>query len=30
VDVTKAAFWQGGYDVLDEMIKRLEALPVKK
>ncbi len=30
VDVTKAAFWQGGYDVLDDMVKRLEAIPVKK
>jgi oligoendopeptidase F len=29
VDVTKAAFWQGGFDVLDELVKKLEAIPVK-
>ena len=29
VDVTKASFWQGGFDVLDELVKQLEAIPVK-
>ncbi len=29
VDVTKAAFWQGGFDVLDELVKQLEAITVK-
>jgi oligoendopeptidase F len=29
VDVTQAAFWQGGFDVLDDLVKQLEALPVK-
>jgi len=29
VDITKAAFWQGGFDVLDELVKQLEAIPVK-
>lgn len=26
IDVTKAEFWQGGYDVIDEMVTRLEEL----
>jgi oligoendopeptidase F len=26
IDVTTAEFWQGGYDVIDEMVTRLEAL----
>jgi len=26
LDVTKAEFWQGGYDIIDGMVKRLEAL----
>jgi len=26
IDVTKAEFWQGGYDVIDEMVTRLENL----
>lgn len=26
LDVTKAEFWQGGYDIIDSMVKRLEAL----
>lgn len=29
VDITKASFWQGGFDVLDELVKQLEAMPVK-
>jgi oligoendopeptidase F len=29
IDVTKAAFWQGGFDVVSELVKQLEALPVK-
>jgi oligoendopeptidase F len=29
VDITKASFWQGGFDVLDELVKQLEAIPVK-
>jgi oligoendopeptidase F len=24
IDVTSAAFWQGGYDVIDEMVTTLE------
>lgn len=27
VDVTRPAFWQGGYDVIVEMLDRLEAIP---
>jgi oligoendopeptidase F len=26
IDVTKAAFWQGGFDVVDEMVTKLEEL----
>jgi len=26
IDVTTAEFWQGGYDVIDEMVTRLEGL----
>ena len=26
VDITTAAFWQGGYDVIDEMVTKLENL----
>ncbi len=26
IDVTTAEFWQGGYDVIDEMVTRLEAI----
>jgi oligoendopeptidase F len=26
IDVTTAAFWQGGYDVIDEMVTKLEKL----
>ena len=29
VDVTKASFWQGGFDVLDDLVKQLEEIPVK-
>jgi oligoendopeptidase F len=29
VDVTKACFWQGGFDVLNDLVKQLEAIPVK-
>ncbi|MCJ7694965.1 MAG: M3 family metallopeptidase, partial [Anaerolineaceae bacterium] len=26
IDITQEAFWQGGYDVIDEMVKKLEKL----
>jgi oligoendopeptidase F len=29
VDVTKPSFWQGGFDVLDDLVKQLEEIPVK-
>jgi oligoendopeptidase F len=29
IDVSKASFWQGGFDVVSELVKQLEALPVK-
>ncbi|MEN6410559.1 MAG: M3 family metallopeptidase, partial [Anaerolineaceae bacterium] len=29
IDVRKAEFWQGGYDVIREMVEKLEAIPVK-
>ena len=29
VDVRKAEFWQGGFDVISEMIDKLEAIPVE-
>jgi oligoendopeptidase F len=29
IDISKAEFWQGGYDVLSNMIDQLEAMPVK-
>jgi oligoendopeptidase F len=29
VDVRKAAFWQGGFDVLAQMVDELEAIPVE-
>jgi len=29
VDVRKAEFWQGGFDVISEMIDQLEAIPVE-
>lgn len=29
IDVHKAAFWQGGFDVVADLVKQLEALPVK-
>ncbi len=29
VDVRKAAFWQGGFDVLSQMVDELEAIPVE-
>jgi oligoendopeptidase F len=28
VDVTQAAFWQGGFDVLSDLVAQLEALPL--
>ncbi|HEY62866.1 MAG TPA: M3 family oligoendopeptidase [Anaerolineae bacterium] len=28
IDVTKAAFWQGGFNVVENMIAQLEALPI--
>jgi oligoendopeptidase F len=27
IDMTKAEFWQGGYDVIEEMVAQLEAIP---
>jgi oligoendopeptidase F len=30
IDINKAAFWQGGFDVLADMLKDLEAIPVAK
>jgi oligoendopeptidase F len=29
IDVYSAEFWQGGFDVIDQMIDQLEALPVQ-
>jgi oligoendopeptidase F len=29
IDISKAEFWQGGYDVLSDLIDQLEAMPVK-
>lgn len=29
IDIRKAEFWQGGYDVINAMIDQLEAMPVK-
>jgi oligoendopeptidase F len=29
VDISKASFWQGGFDVLDDLVKQLESIPVK-
>lgn len=28
IDVRQEAFWQGGFDVIDKLLKRLEAMPV--
>lgn len=28
IDINKAEFWQGGFDVLDSMLKDLEAIPI--
>jgi oligoendopeptidase F len=28
LDITKAAFWQGGFDVIKDLIRELEAIPV--
>ncbi len=30
IDIHSEAFWQGGYDVLNDLVKQLEALPVGK
>jgi oligoendopeptidase F len=30
IDIRKAAFWQGGFDVVSELVSQLEAIPVKK
>jgi oligoendopeptidase F len=27
IDVTSEAFWQGGFDVLEDMLQKLEAIP---
>jgi oligoendopeptidase F len=29
IDIRKAEFWQGGFDVISDLIDQLEALPVK-
>ncbi len=29
IDVTQPAFWQGGFDVINDMVDQLEAIPVK-
>ena len=29
IDIRQASFWQGGFDVIDELVKQLEAMPVK-
>ncbi len=29
IDISKAEFWQGGYDVISNLIEQLEAMPVK-
>lgn len=29
VDITKPAFWQGGFDVVDDLVRQLEQIPVK-
>jgi oligoendopeptidase F len=29
IDIHKASFWQGGFDVVNGLVKELEALPVK-
>lgn len=29
IDIRKAEFWQGGYDVIRELVEKLEAIPVK-
>jgi len=30
IDIARVEFWQGGYDVITEMVKKLEELPVSK
>ena len=30
IDIHSAAFWQGGFDVIQRMVEQLEALPVPK
>ena len=30
IDIRKAAFWQGGFDVVSGLVSQLEAIPVKK
>jgi oligoendopeptidase F len=29
LDITQAEFWQGGFDVINQMVEQLEAIPVK-
>jgi len=29
IDVTKAAFWQGGFDVVAGLVKQLEEIKIK-
>jgi len=30
IDIRQGAFWQGGFDVVDQMVRQLEALPIEK
>jgi oligoendopeptidase F len=30
IDVSQPAFWQGGFDVLNDLVSQLEALPVSR
>jgi oligoendopeptidase F len=29
IDIRKAEFWQGGFDVISDLVAQLEAMPVK-
>ena len=30
IDVHQASFWQGGFDMIDDQVKQLEAIPLGK
>jgi oligoendopeptidase F len=30
IDIYQASFWQGGFDVIDQLVSQLEAMPVEK